>query len=54
MSRNAEILKEELFGYVNAIIERMDRADAVKKFESFQVETAARNTFRDLTEHYRT
>ena len=46
------MLKEELFGYVNAIIERMDRSDALKKFESFQIETASRKTFRQLTEHY--
>ena len=46
------MLKEELIGYVNAIIERMDRADALKKFETFQIETASRKTFRQLTEHY--
>lgn len=46
------MLKEELFGYVNAIIERMDRADILKKVESFQIETASRKTFRQLTEHY--
>ena len=47
------MLKEELMGYVNAIIERMDRADALKKFESFQIETASRKTFRNLTDHYK-
>ena len=52
LSHNAEVLKEELLGYVNAIIERMDRSDALKKFESFQIETASRKTFRQLTEHY--
>ena len=52
LSHNAEILKEELMGYVNAIIERMDRADVLKKVESFQIETASRKTFRQLTEHY--
>ena len=52
LSQNAEVLKEELFGYVNAIIERMDRADILKKVESFQIETASRKTFRQLTEHY--
>ena len=40
-------------GYVNAIIERMDRADYLKKFESFQIETASRKTFRSLTDHYK-
>lgn len=39
-------------GYVNAIIERMDRADVLKKVETFQIETASRKTFRQLTDHY--
>lgn len=39
-------------GYVNALLERMDRADILKKVESFQIETASRKTFRQLTEHY--
>ena len=30
----------------------MDKADAIKKFESFQIETASRKTFSQLTEHY--
>lgn len=30
----------------------MDKADAVKKFESFQVEAAARKAFRSLLEHF--
>lgn len=41
-----------MVGYVNAIIERMDRADVLKKVETFQIETASRKTFRQLTEHY--
>ena len=41
-----------MIGYVNAIIERMDKSDVLKKFESFQVETASRKTFRQLTDHY--
>ena len=52
MSHNADVLREELIGYVNAIIERMDRSSALKKFETFQIETASRKTFRQLTEHY--
>ena len=35
LSKNAEVLREELVGYANAIIERMDRANALKKFETF-------------------
>ena len=41
-----------MIGYVNAIIERMDKGDAIKKIETFQIETASRKTFRQLTEHY--
>ena len=52
LSNNAEVLREELIGYANAIIERMDKANALKKIESFQIETASRKTFRQLTEHY--
>ena len=33
-------------------MERMDRGDILKKMESFQIETASRKTFRQLTEHY--
>ena len=43
------MLREELIGYANAIIERMDRSDILKKVESFQIETASRKTFRELT-----
>ena len=39
-------------GYVNAIIERMDKGDVLKKMETFQIETASRKTFRQLTAHY--
>ena len=35
LSYQAEVLKEEMLGYVNAIIERMDKGDAIKKIETF-------------------
>lgn len=35
LSQNAQVIKEELIGYVNALLERMDRADILKKVESF-------------------
>ena len=43
-----------MMGYVNAIIERMDKAHALKKFESFQIETASRKAFQSLTQHFQT
>jgi len=46
LSQQADVLREELFGYVNAIIERMDKGNAIKKMETFQIETASRKTFR--------
>lgn len=52
LSQQADVLREELIGYVNAIIERMDKGNAVKTMETFQIETASRKTFRQLTEHY--
>ena len=41
-------------GYVNAIIERMDKSHALKKFETFQIETASRKAFSSLTDHFQT
>lgn len=35
LSNDAEVLKEEMIGYVNAVIERMDRGDILKKVETF-------------------
>jgi hypothetical protein len=43
-----------MYGYVNAIIERMDKAHALKKFETFQIETASRKAFSSLTDHFQT
>ena len=53
LSTNAAILKEEMIGYVDAILERQDRADALKKMETFQLEGVSRKIFRELTEHYK-
>ena len=41
-----------MIGYVNAVIERMDRGDILKKVETFQIETASRKAARELTMHY--
>ena len=35
LSQQADVLKEELLGYVNAIMERMDKGDAIKTMETF-------------------
>ena len=51
LSEDAVVLREEMIGYVNAVLERMDKGNALRKFESFQVETASRKAFRTLTEH---
>ena len=53
LSTNAAILREEMIGYIDAILERQDRADVLKKMESFQMEGVSRKVFRELTEHYK-
>ena len=35
LSEDAMVLREEMIGYVNAVLERMDKGNALKKFESF-------------------
>jgi hypothetical protein len=35
LSTNAAVLREELVGYVDAILERQDRGDILKKMETF-------------------
>jgi|688.fasta_scaffold171478_1 hypothetical protein len=42
-----------MIGYIDAILERQDRADVLKKMESFQMEGVSRKVFRELTEHYK-
>lgn len=42
-----------MIGYIDAILERQDRADVLKKMESFQLEGVSRKVFRELTEHYK-
>lgn len=41
-----------MIGYASAIIERQDKANAVKKMETLQIEVAARKTLRELTAHF--
>jgi len=41
-----------MVGYADAIIERQDRYDVLKKIESFQIETASRRALKDLVSHY--
>jgi len=35
LSNDARVMKEEMLGYVDAILQRQDRTDAVKKMENF-------------------
>ena len=37
-----------MIGFVEAILERQDRKDLDKKLESFQIETAVRNSVREV------
>lgn len=52
MSYEADVIKEEMIGYMDAIIQRQDVNNLPKKMESFQIENAARRSLRDLMEHF--
>lgn len=53
LSYNATVIREEMLGYVDAILERQDQADAVKRMENFHIENVSRKVYRELTEHYK-
>jgi len=41
-----------MMGYAEAVIERQDRWDVMKKTQSFEIETKARLSLRELTGYY--
>ena len=41
-----------MIGYTDAIIERQDRYDILKRVESFDVETKTRRVMGELVEHF--
>ena len=41
-----------MLGYVDAIVQRQDKGNMLKKMESFQIEAAARGAFSDLVGHF--
>jgi hypothetical protein len=41
-----------MIGYAEAVIERQDRYDVLKKTESFEIETSARTVLKELTDYY--
>lgn len=41
-----------MVGYVDAIIDRQDRHDIMKKMENFQIESTTRKVLKELVEHY--
>jgi hypothetical protein len=47
-SRDAVIMRDQMIGYVDAIIERQDKGDCLKMTESMQIEVASRKTMKDL------
>lgn len=53
LNYEATALKEEMLGYVDAIVQRQDRADCMKKMETFDVENASRRVLSSLMEHFR-
>jgi hypothetical protein len=52
VSKEANIIKEQMVGYTNAIIERQDRYDILKKMESFNVESSARKVMTELVSYF--
>lgn len=42
-----------MIGYIDAILERQDRADILKKMETFQIEGVSRKVYRELTENFK-
>jgi hypothetical protein len=52
VSRESEIIREQMIGYTDAIIERQDRYDILKTMESFDIETKTRKVMKELVDHY--
>lgn len=52
LSEEAVKLREQMIGYVDALIVRQDRTDVFQKFESMQVESSSRRVLKDLVDHY--
>jgi hypothetical protein len=52
VTKEATEIKEQMLGYVDAIIKRQDKYDVLKKVETFQVETASRHSLKELVTHY--
>lgn len=52
LHNEAELIKEELLGYVDAIIQRQDRANLMSKMETLNVENAARRSLQDIARNY--
>ena len=46
------MIREELVGYVDAIIQRQDRANLMSKMETLTVENAARRSLQDIARNY--
>jgi len=52
ITREARGMREQMIGYVDAIVHRQDRYDILKRIETFQIEGASRNALRELVDHY--
>lgn len=48
LQRQSVQIREELVGYVDALVQRQDRTNMFSKLETFQVEAAARRSVREL------
>ena len=52
LRREMEILKDELYNQVDALIMRANTQEPNLKVETFQIETASRRVLKELTETY--
>ena len=54
LSYEATELKEEMLGYIDAIVQRQDKAHYLKKMETFHIENASRRSLKELMAHFET
>ena len=48
----AKVIREEMVGYIDAILQRQDESNLQKRMETFQVENAARRSLKELMNHF--
>ncbi len=39
-------------GYMEAVLQRQDKANCLRKFETFEIENASRRSLKELMDHF--